>query len=140
MNEDETRERTGSEPEQSDLHANHVGNKAEPPLENLGVLDYRRPPSSPLTPTIDRGSSIGKGIGAVWFCMIAAVILQSVTRDGYLRGFTLTLWLGAAGAAAYAGVDWSRKRHAGFFMGLVLGVLTVIGVAGLTLAVVCGRR
>jgi hypothetical protein len=48
------------------------------------------------------------------------------------------LVLGAVLDITIAAFDYSRNRHAGLFVGLILGVFTVIGVALLAISILCG--
>jgi hypothetical protein len=98
------------------------------------VLDYRSPQPRPR-PSGTRAGSVGKGIAAVWGCVIAA-IMWGLGNHG--NGFVPVLVLGGIGCVVFAAVDFSNKRQAGFLGGLILGVLTVLGVGALTIAVICG--
>ena len=49
-----------------------------------------------------------------------------------------TLVLGGVLCITLAAFDVSKKGHAGLFIGLFLGVLTVIGVAALAISILCG--
>jgi hypothetical protein len=115
------------------LHASVDQALQEAPLENRGVLNYR----SPAPPQAgSRASSIGKAIAAVWGVLGVAGIGAYVGRASeYVFAILL---VGTLACLAYSFKDASKNGHTGFFIGLMLGILTVIGVAGLTIAVVCG--
>ncbi len=99
------------------------------------VLDYSSPQAAQRAP---RAGSVAKGMAAVWASVIAAVLMASMIRSNGLRAFAMTLLAGTIASAVYGGHDASRKHHGAFFTGMLLGVVTVIGVGALTIAVVCG--
>ena len=101
------------------------------------ILDYRSP-----QPHIHRhrgsgarGGSVAKGFGSV-FGACAFAGLAGIGSHG--AGFLPALALGAFLCVVFAIVDLSTKKHAGFFVGVLLGALTVLGVAILTIGIICG--
>ena len=99
------------------------------------MLDYRSPQALQKYP---RGGSVGKGFGAVWGTAVAAVALQAASGSNGGTAIFSTLILGGVVSIIYGIFDSTKKRHFAFFSGMVLGVLTVIGVASLITAVLCG--
>ena len=92
------------------------------------VLDYR--PPQPLEVT--RARAVGRGIGTVWLSGLAAVLTAFATRGEFLLPpFIVAL------IALFAVELCSKKKHAGFLVGLTLGVLTAIPMGLLLLIVLC---
>jgi hypothetical protein len=117
------------------LHDMVGDDQQEPVRQDTGVLDYQRPQPRRKD---KRGASVGKGIAWVWACVIVAIISQSLLpTNGFITFFGILIVGGIAGFVS-ATFNAANNGQAGFFVGLVLGVLTVIGVVGLLLAVFCG--
>ncbi len=109
---------------------------APPPLPVASILDYRT--SRPVeTLPGSRARAVGKGIGLVW-ALLGLVVGMMFLSQGNSALVTATLVLGGILGVTLAAFDYSKKRHAGLFVGLVLGVFTVIGVAVLAISILCG--
>ena len=110
--------------------------QSPPPLPVSPILDYRTPRPVESLPG-GRALAVGKGIGLIW--LVLGIVLAMITLS---RGSAQLVWgtLVVCGAlcVTLAAFDYSKKRHAGLFVGLVLGVLTVIGVAFLAITILCG--
>ena len=92
------------------------------------VLDYRTP--QPLEGT--RARAVGRGIGTVWLSGLVAVLAAFATRGQFLFPPFIVAFI------ALIAVEVNRKKkHAGFVVGLTLGVLTGIGMGVLLLIVLC---
>ena len=99
---------------------------------SIPILNYRSPQPKPQ---MSRRKCVALGFSAAW----GTVIITFLTRmrngaSGLLEMFIL----GSVAILAYSVVDIFRKRHGGFLIGALLGLLTIIGVGALTIAVVCG--
>ena len=104
------------------------------PRPVIPVLDYNTARS--VKRTDRRAKSVGIGIVAVWLSLGLAVGAAYLSSDA--KAFVPTLGLAGAGCVVVAAVDASKRKHMGLLVGLVVGVLTVMGVGALTIAVVCG--
>jgi hypothetical protein len=107
-----------------------------PPLAVSPVLDYRTPRPVETLPG-SRARAVGKGIGLVWslLALVVGMMFLSQGNGALVMG---TLVLGGVVNITLAAFDYSKKRHVGLFIGLVIGVLTVIGVALLAVSILCG--
>ena len=99
------------------------------------MLDYRSPQALQKYP---RGGSVGKGFGAVWGTVGTAIALAAMSTANFIHIFVNTLIAGGVLSVIYGIFDSTKKRHFAFFSGILIGVSTVIGAAGLLVAVVCG--
>src|SRR5438105_1312702 len=109
---------------------------APPPLPVASILDYRTPRPVESLPG-SRARAIGKGIRPVWLVpgLVAGVIFLSHGSAQLVWG---TLVLGGILCITLAAFDSAKKNHAGLFVGLILGVVSVIGVAFLAITILCG--
>lgn len=98
------------------------------------VLDYRTPQPRQQDP--HRGRAVAKGFAAVWLCL--AIAIGCGAFAGF-RSFQAGLVLPGMAFVVYGAFDARNKRHAGFIVGMILGVLMVIGIGMLVLTVLCGR-
>ena len=103
------------------------------------ILNYRPKGAArlekPARGWVNRSRSIKQGVAAVWGCFIFATML---IFGGSVDAARSVLAVGALSCLCFSIADFSSKKHAGFFVGVLLGALTVLGVAILTIGIICG--